>query len=95
MVLIAKTALKLSAIRSFFGVLYNNAIDKAENALDSGHLITFTYDADCHQVFADVRASQRTKVLYKVKVSDLTVFPDMCTISTEINDPWSHTLHLF
>ena len=74
MVLIGQTALKTYAIRKFFGILYNNAVDKGELALDAGHLITFTYDGDLSQVVARVRASQRTKVLYRVEVSVVSYY---------------------
>jgi len=63
-----RAIIKMSAIQQYFGEFFNNSLKRAENALESGHLKSFTYDPDHKQVFGSVLASKKN-CCYEITVS--------------------------
>lgn len=63
----SKTVLSLAAISSFFGDYFHHAVPRGENALASGHLLTFSYNGE-NYIKASVHASMRnTAYIVEVK----------------------------
>jgi len=63
-----KSVIKMSAIEEYYGKFFSKSITRGENRLESGHLVSFSYDPKTNQALAKVLASKRA-VAYKVEVS--------------------------
>jgi len=72
----ALLAMACSSVISFYSIAKMFAgnekmIERGENALKSGHITAFGYDADIGRIYGEVQASMK-KVNYHVEVSNGT-----------------------
>ena len=52
--------MSFKAITNFYGDYTKNTVPKGENALESGHLISFSYDGESNWIKARVQSSMKS-----------------------------------